>query len=164
MIDKKTEFTREEDYRDFEARDLKEGWPYSDEAGAVAPDVGNGPYGKAEADFDRERNEGYRVTEVEADGFQPKLKNSVLPETDRRENSDQVESEVNAALEEIREIDLMGVDIHVDRHVVTLRGAVDTAEERRKIELVALGAKGVEEVRNLINTRGIDTHIPQDND
>jgi osmotically-inducible protein OsmY len=57
-----------------------------------------------------------------------------------------------------------GLDIHVDGHVVTLRGSIDTVEERRAIELKVLGVKGVSEVKNFITTLGVDSHIPDDGD
>jgi osmotically-inducible protein OsmY len=45
---------------------------------------------------------------------------------------------------------------------VTLRGAVDTAEERRAIELKVLGVTGVSKVKNFITTLGVDSHIPDE--
>ena len=161
--DDKKALSREEDYRDFEQRDIENGWPYDDEAGAVAPPVGNGAYGE-EANFDRERNGGYRVTGVAGDGQQMPLRSPVLPETDHRENSDQLEANIAAALEDMPDALLTGIDIHADGHVITLRGAVDTPEERRSIELRVLGVTGVSEVKNRITTMGVDTHIPSDID
>ena len=40
------EFSREEDYRDFEQRDIDGGWPYDDGAGAGAKPVANAAYGE----------------------------------------------------------------------------------------------------------------------
>ncbi|MFN7010896.1 MAG: BON domain-containing protein [Allorhizobium sp.] len=161
--DEKRDLNREEDYRDFEQRDIENGWPYGDEAGAAAPPVGNGAYGE-EANFDRERNGGYRVTGVAEDGQQMPLRSPVLPETDHREDSDQLEADIAAALEDMPDALLTGIDIHADGHVITLRGAVDTPEERRSIELRVLGVRGVSEVKNHITTMGVDSHIPSDVD
>lgn len=162
--DIKKDLSREEDYRDFEQRDIENGWPYDDGAGAASRPVGNGAYGESGANFDRERNGGYRVTNVDADGGQAPLVSPVLPETDHRENSDQLEADVAAALEDLPDLLLNALDIHADGRVVTLRGAVDTAEERRMIELRVVAVSGVSAVRNMITTMGIDTHIPGDAD
>lgn len=160
----KKDLSREEDYRDFEQRDIENGWPYDDGAGAASRPVGNGAYGESGANFDRERNGGYRVTNVDADGGQAPLVSPVLPETDHRENSDQLEADVAAALEDLPDLLLNALDIHADGRVVTLRGAVDTAEERRMIELRVVAVSGVSAVRNMITTMGVDTHIPGDAD
>ncbi|WP_454286945.1 BON domain-containing protein [Rhizobium arsenicireducens] len=162
--DRKKDLSREEDYRDFEQRDIENGWPYDDGAGAASRPVGNSAYGETGANFDRERNGGYRITDVAADGGEGPVNAPVLPETDHRENSDQLEADIADALDEMPESLLAALDIHADRHVVTLRGAVDTAEERRMIELRVLGVKGVSEVRNFITTMGVDTHMPRDTD
>ena len=162
--DIKKDLSREEDYRDFEQRDIENGWPYDDGAGAASRPVGNGAYGESGANFDRERNGGYRVTNVAADGGQAPLVSPVLPETDHRENSDQLEADIADALDNMPESLIAALDIHADGHTVTLRGAVDTAEERRMIELRVLGVKGVSAVRNFITTMGVDTHIPADSD
>jgi hypothetical protein len=156
------EFSREEDYRDFEQRDIDGGWPYDDGAGPGAKPVANAAYGETHANFDRERNRGFRVTKAERDGSEAPLASPVLPETDHRELSDQLEVDIHSALENVSETTLSAVDIHVDGHAVTLRGGVDTPEERRMIELKVLGVAGVTTVRNLINTIGADAHIPTD--
>lgn len=158
------DLSREEDYRDFEQRDIENGWPYDDGAGAASRPVANGAYGETGANFDRQRNGGYRVTEVAADGGQRPLNSPVLPETDHRENSDQLEADVAAALEDLPDTLLNALGIHADGHVVTLRGAVDTPEERREIELRVVSVRGVSAVRNLVTTMGVDTHIPSDID
>lgn len=165
MNDDKRNFSREEDYRDFEQRDIQEGWPYADAPGAGARPVANGAYGEAgAADFDRERNEGYRISRAGRDGLQQNTADPVLPETDRRDIADALEASVHDILEELDGIDLAAVDVHVDKRVVTLRGAVDTAEERRRIERAVLATPGVANVRNYIRTRGVDTHIAPDAD
>ena len=50
--------SREEEYRDYEERDLKDGWPYADGDGATAAPSENRAYGETSADFDLD----YRVT------------------------------------------------------------------------------------------------------
>ncbi len=160
--DRKTEFSREDDYRDYDQRNIGEGWPYADGPGATAAPVENRGYGETGANFDRERNEGFRVDRVEADGFEPSLATPDEPSTDGREEDDQLESDISVALEDFDDTILTGLEIHVDGNVVTLRGAVDTPEERRAIELKVLGVDGVGSVKNFITTLGVDSHIPTD--
>jgi hypothetical protein len=162
--DKKTDFSTEEEFRDDDQRNIADGWPYADGEGATAAPIGNRGYGETSANFDQERNQGFRVDDVNADGFEPTPATPVLPTTDGREDDDQLESDVSVALESFDDTVLTGLDIHVDGHTVTLRGAVDTAEERRAIELKVLGVTGVSEVKNFITTLGVDSHIPNDGD
>ncbi|MCC8933464.1 BON domain-containing protein [Rhizobium sp. 'Codium 1'] len=162
--DRKTDFSREDDYRDYDQRNIGDGWPYADGAGATASPVGNRGYGETAANFDRDRNEGYHVDAVDAAGLEPSPATPVLPTTEGRENDDQLESDISLALESFDDSVLTGLDIHVDGHLVTLRGAVDTAEERRAVELKVLGVTGVSEVKNFITTLGVDSHIPHDGD
>lgn len=162
--DRKTEFSREDDYRDYDQRNIREGWPYADGAGATATPVENRGYGETGANFDRDRNEGFRIDAINADGFEPDVATPVLPTTDGREDDDQLESDIATALESHDDTILAGLDIHVDGHVVTLRGSVDTAEERRMVELKVLGVNGVSDVKNFITTLGVDSHIPDDGD
>lgn len=162
----KTEFSREDDYRDYEQRDIDNGWPYADGPGAKAEPVENHGYGETGANFDRDRNRGFGVSSVEADGFQSAPATPALSPNDHSEDDDQLESDIDAALADLDETTLAGIDIQVDAqldgHLVTLRGAVDTAEERREIELKVLAIDGVSAVHNHITTLGIDSHIPSD--
>ena len=160
--DNKTDFSTEEEFRDDDQRNIADGWPYADGEGATAAPIGNRGYGETSANFDQERNESFRVDDVNADGFEPGPATPVLPTTDGREDDDQLESDVATALEEFDDDMLNGLDIHVDGHTVTLRGAVDTAEERRAIELKVLGVDGVSQAKNFITTLGVDSHIPDD--
>jgi hypothetical protein len=162
--DRKTDFSTEEEFRDDDQRNIADGWPYADGEGATAAPVGNRGYGETSANFDQERNQGFRVDDVNADGFEPAPATPVLPTTDGREDDDQLESDVATALETFDDDVLNGLDIHVDGHTVALRGAVDTAEERRTIELKVLGVAGVSDVKNFITTLGVDSHIPDDAD
>jgi hypothetical protein len=59
--DRKTDFSREDDYRDYDQRNIGDGWPYADGPGATASPVGNRGYGETGANFDRDRNEGFRI-------------------------------------------------------------------------------------------------------
>jgi len=160
----KTEFSREDDCRDYEQRDIDDGWPYADGAGATAEPVENRGYGETDANFDRDRNTGFGVSNVEADGSHRAPSTPALPSDDYAGDDDQLEPEIDEALADLDETTLAGIDIQIDGHLVTLRGAVDTAAERRTIELKVLAIDGVNAVHNHITTLGIDSHIPSDAD
>ena len=160
----KTNLSREDDYRDYDQRDIADGWPYDDGAGATAKPVENRSYGETDSNFDRERNAGFRVNQVDSEGFEPQPATPILPTTDQREEDDQLEADIMEALTLEDEVTLAAIDVHVDGHRVTLRGSVDTAEDRRRIELKTLGVAGVSQVVNHITTIGIDSHIPRDTD
>ena len=148
MAKEKGELSREEDYRAYLQKDVDQGWPYDDKESA-APE-GEDP--------------GFRMTRADADGLEHHPKDPVLPETDHREDSDQLESDISEVLELMDDIDMDSIDIHVDGRTVTLTGGVDTLEDRRAVELKVLGVAGVAKVRNQLRTRGVDTHIPMDGD
>lgn len=152
------DLSREEDFRDYEQRDIESGWPYADEAGAKP--VGNGAYGESGGNFEQDRNSGFRTKEAGFNGEEPRLASPVLPETDHRELSDQIEADITERLELLEDIPLDAIDVHVDGHTATLEGVVDTASQRFQIEQIVYGVKGVEQVRNMIRTAGVDTHIP----
>lgn len=155
------DLSREEDFRDYEARNIDGGWPYADDAGAGP--VKNGTYGEGDGNVEQVGNPGFRTKTVDADGGEPDLRSPVLPETDHRENSDQLEADITDRIEAIDGVVMDGIDVHVDGHVVTLDGVVDTPTERYRIEQAVLAMPGVSQVRNLIRTAGVDTHIPDAN-
>lgn len=150
--------SREEDYRDFDERNLDEGWPYADGSGAGAQRPDNRAYGETSANFDRERNEGFRVDGSDESGSENPLKEP-QPHMIDRDEADDLEARVHDNLENIPDVDVSGVDIHAEGHVVTLEGTVETIGEARKIELGALSVDGVHHVRNRMQTTGVDSRI-----
>lgn len=160
---RRDEISREEDYRDFEQRDLDDGWPYDDDSLASRKPVGNAAYGEAGGNFDRERDDGFKITRTGQDEGDP----PAYPETGnerRTEDDDQLESDIAALIEGLPGVNPDAIDIRVEGRVVTLRGSVDTAEERRLLEMKVLGVSGVERVHNRIETIGSDSHMPRDTD
>lgn len=153
-----TPSSREEDYRDFEERDLDEGWPYADDGAAGARGSDNRPYGGA-AGSDSERNAGFRLDGIDENGNENRLKEP-MPHVIHREDADELEARVHDNLENIPDVDVSSIDIHAEGHVVTLEGAVETIGQARKIELGALSVDGVHHVRNKLETTGVDSHIP----
>lgn len=51
---KKKSLSREEDYRDYQDRDAREGWPYSDESALGSTEPENREYGTTPANFDED--------------------------------------------------------------------------------------------------------------
>jgi len=158
MPGKDKELSREEDYRDFEERNIDDGWPYADK-GEKGADSANGAYGEASG---RDANSGFRVDGVDEDGNENPLKDSLRPGMIDRDDSDELEAKVAENLENIPDVDVGGIEVHADGHVVTLEGEVETIGMARKVELAALAVDGVHHVRNKIETTGVDSHIPTD--
>ena len=162
MSPKPKEPTREEDYRDYEERDLEEGWPYDDAAGEGAPARRNRPYGEPGANFDAEANKGYTVTDADADGQQESQSDSLLPGTRGREVEDDLEERVTDALGEIEGVDLDLIDVTAEGGLVILEGDVDDAATARRLAARALTIAGVRDVRNNIRVLGVDANLPDD--
>lgn len=154
--------SREEDYRDYEERNLDDGWPYADGAGAGSANPANGAYGQTSANFDRDRNGGFRIDGTDEEGNENRLKDTLRADTIDRSDSDDLEARVTENLENIPGLDLDSIDVHADGHTVTLEGAVETIGMARKVELGALSVDGVHTIRNRLDTIGVDAHIPNE--
>lgn len=154
--------TREEDYRDYDTRNIDEGWPYADAAGAATKPVGNAAYGDPNANFDRERNRGYHVDGVDEEGFEEKTPDKVLPATDAFVESDDVEERVTEAIDDLDLVPMESIDVHAEQGTVTIEGVVDDSTISSRIERTVQGIKGVQLVVNNLRLAGVDTHIPQD--
>jgi len=159
--DKKT-LSREEDYRDYEERNLDDGWPYADGPGAAAAKPANGAYGETAANFDRDRNGGFRIDGTDGDGNENRLKDTLKADSIDRDDSDDLEARVFENLENIPDLDPNSIDVHADGHTVTIEGSVETIGMARKVELSALSVDGVRHIRNRLETTGVDSHLPSD--
>ncbi|MCB5202067.1 BON domain-containing protein [Neorhizobium sp. T786] len=154
--------SREEDYRDYDTRNIDEGWPYADAAGAGAKPVENAAYGDPSANFDRERNRGYHVDGVDADGREDRLQDSVRPATKGLEEADDLEERVSEAIENLDDVTMDAIDLHADQGTVTIEGTVDDAALSRRIAATVEGVAGVRRVVNNLQLAGVDSHIPDD--
>ena len=154
--------TREEDYRDYDTRNIDDGWPYADAAGAATKPVDNAAYGNPNANFDRERNRGYHVEGVDAQGFEERTPDSLRPATEGFEDSDDIEERVTEALENMGDVPMDSIDVHAERGTVTIEGMVDDGTLSRRISAAVEGIKGVRQVVNNLRLAGVDTHIPDD--
>ncbi|MEZ2127442.1 MULTISPECIES: BON domain-containing protein [unclassified Sinorhizobium] len=159
-INRKT--SRTEDYRDYEERNRDEGWPYSDVSGSAGTGPDNRAYGETEANFESDPNGGFRVDGVDANGNENRLKDSLRPNTIDRDDSDELEVKISENLENIPDVDTSSIDVHVDGHVATLEGTVETIGIARKVELGALSVDGVHHVRNRLQLSGVDANLPKE--
>jgi osmotically-inducible protein OsmY len=160
---KKTDdISREEDFRDYDERNIGEGWPYDDASAAGAKAVDNAAYGETPANFDGERNRGFSVDEADADGQEARLVDSIKPGTKGLEGSDDIEERITDALEELDVVEMELIDVHVDNGRVTVEGVVDDAATARKIVRTIQGVAGVRGVTNNLQLEGVDSHIPDD--
>ena len=157
---KADDISREEDFRDYDDRNIDEGWPYDDAAGARPVD--NAAYGDPKANFDTDRNRGYQVDSVERDGSEERLADSIRPGTKGIEEADDLEERITDAIEELDMIDMASIDVHVEDGTVTLEGAVDDAPTSRKIARRIQRVAGVRELVNNLRLEGVDSHIPDD--
>lgn len=156
------DISREEDFRDYDDRNIDDGWPYEDTAGAGGRDVGNAPYGEPAANFDRERNQGYHVDQADASGLQERLANSMLPGTEGLENDDDLEERITDAVENLDIVAMEMIDVHAHGGKVTIEGVVDDAVTARKIGRQVQAVAGVRSVVNNLRLAGVDSRIPDD--
>lgn len=161
MNDRK-QVSREEDFRDYQERDIRDGWPYPD-GDDVRKAGQNAPYGARGADLDRDGNEGIEV------GFDPAVRavdGAPLPfaqGTDDIIADDDLEARILEALEEDERVDLAMLDLAIRDGVAELTGAVDSEEDRRHLIGFLRQVKGVRAVHaDGLLARGVDSHIPRD--
>jgi BON domain len=153
---------REEDYRDYDTRNIDDGWPYADQAGAGAGAVDNAAYGDPSANFDRERNKGYQVDSADASGLEEPVTDRTTPATQGLEESDDLEERVSDAIEELDIVAMETIDVRADGTTVTIEGEVDDEQTARKIVARVKRVSGVGKVVNELTLLGIDSLIPDD--
>ncbi|MCY1668688.1 BON domain-containing protein [Rhizobium sp. SL86] len=156
------QISREEDYRDYDTRNIDDGWPYADQAGAGAGPVDNAAYGDPSANFDRERNKGYSVDSADADGLEEPISDRRTPATAGLEESDDLEERISNAIDELDLVPMETIDIRADGTTVTIEGEVDDQQTARKIIATVKRVPGVGRVQNELTLLGIDSLIPDD--
>lgn len=154
--------SREEDYRDYQERDDREGWPYSDESGFNSANPENQGYGTTPANFDEEPNSGLIGDTARKSGLEEDNARTLGPLPAARIDSDALEAAITDRLAEYDEINADSIDVHADNGVVTLEGSVETEAVAHAIEALVLSMRGVAKVRNELRTIGVDSHIPPD--
>ena len=155
--------SREDDYRDYEQRDIRDGWPYSDSDGDQGAKK-NAPYGTPDANFDQLGDKGVEVSSDPADRA---VDGAPLPFSDEEGGNiadDDLEERLTQALENAG-VDLDSLEITVRRSVAHVDGAVDSEEDRQRLIASIRAVGGVRDVRaGGLQSRGVDSHIPRDVD
>ncbi len=152
--------SREEDYRDYEERDLKEGWPYADGVSGSDTTVKNQSYGDTAENFDESGNPGFETSTDAAidtaDG------SDLLGEhTEGDIDDDGIAEAVSEKLEN-SEVETAGLDIKVSDGVVQLTGFVETAAHRQVVEQLIYSVPGVVGIRDDLTLAAADGNIPAD--
>jgi hypothetical protein len=156
------DISREEDYRDYDTRNIDDGWPYADAAGAGAAPVGNAAYGDPKANLDRDRNRGFQVDNADETGLEEPVDDPETPATIGVEESDDLEERVSEAIEALDIVAMETIDIRADGTTVTIEGEVDDEATARKIVARVKRMPGVGRVVNELTLLGIDSLIPDD--
>lgn len=156
--------SREDDFRDYEQRDIRDGWPYADSDGDREAGQ-NAPYGTAEANFEQLDNKG---VEVAGDPEITDVDGAPLPFSDGEEDAiadDDLEERIALSIEEDGRFDPDSLEITVSGGIADLDGSVDGEEERRRLIALVRGVKGVRAVQaGGLMMRGVDSHMPRDID
>jgi hypothetical protein len=153
------ETSREEDYRDYEERDLKEGWPYPDDDKAARKR--NEAYGAAPAGLEGDANPGAEIAgnpEIRSEGG-PALAQSIASEAI---DDDALEEQIFDQLSDQDDLDEDQITVTVRNGIVELTGNVDTIDAAFVAEQIAGAVPGVRFVRNRLVSVGVDSHIPDD--
>lgn len=156
------DISREEDFRDFDDRNLDDGWPYADKPGQAAGPVDNAAYGNTNPETETGRNPGFLIDEAGFDGLEEPQRDSLRPGTMGLENWDDLEERVTDAIDALGIIDMDLIDIHVDRNNVTIEGQVDDAATSHNIIGATRNVAGVGRVINHLRLAGVDSRIPDE--
>lgn len=161
-LPQKDNLSRIEDYRDYEDRNVDEGWPYDDDAGAVSEPPANRAYGETAANFDEDTNGGFAVQPIEADGDLPDPSMPVLPDGDPGIADDDLEERVLDALAAIDGFDDNLIEIRARDGVVALEGTADEPALLSAILATAGAVAGVKRVKNRVRLNGVDAYMPDE--
>lgn len=148
---------REEDYRDYNERDISDGWPYADEE-VVAKK--NEAYG---VEFDDEDKTSVEISDepvIDSQGGP-----SLFPEAaEEAVEDDGIEEALYERITNTRRWEDNQLTVTVHAGVATLEGEVETEHDRQLINQIALSTPGVADTVNRIILIGVDSHIPTDAD
>jgi hypothetical protein len=153
------ETSRAEDYRDFEERDIDEGWPYPDRDAAGAKR--NEAYGRSPAGLESDGNAGTEVADAPAiqSGGGPAISRDIAHEAIE---DDGLEETISNLLADRDDLDAEQITVRVLDGVVELSGSVETVQAASLAERIADAVPGVGRVRNQLVLTGVDSNIPED--
>ncbi|MFB2553991.1 BON domain-containing protein [Ensifer soli] len=155
--------SREDDYRDYDTRNIRDGWPYADGEGREGPKP-NGPYGGSGRNLDQDADDGVIVA---GDPELREVDGAPLPFPSEEAGTiadDDIEERIGILIEADDNIELSTVDIAVHAGKVILSGSVDSREDRARLLAMVKGVPGVRAVSDRLVTEGVDSHIPPDTD
>ena len=148
---------REEDYRDFDQRDLGEGWPYADGEPAHKR---NAAYGDSSDELDPDSVEIASDPFIESEGgpnlFQDEEVGTI--------HDDEIEEKIFDRLSEAGRWNDTQIEVTVRSGIAAINGEVDTEHERQLINQLVLRTPGVRDTQNNLILLGADSHIPPDAD
>ena len=159
MSERVRETSREEDYRDYEERDLDGGWPYPDDD--TSKKKRNEAYGAAPAGLEGDANPGAEIAgspEILSAGG-PALARGIAREAI---DDDALEEQIFDQLSNREDIDESQITVTARDGIVELTGSVDGPDATFIAEQIAGAVPGVRFVRNRLVSMGIDSHIPDD--
>ncbi|MBX9456548.1 MAG: BON domain-containing protein [Rhizobium sp.] len=153
------ETSREDDYRDQEARNLDDGWPYAD-VDAVARKR-NEAYGVAPSDLGDDGNPG---AEIASDPAIPGEGGPAFEQGTSKDatDDDALEERIFDRISSAPDIDDEQITVTVRDGIAELTGKVDQAETVFIAEQLAGAVPGVRLVRNGLVSMGVDSHVPDD--
>jgi len=148
---------REEDYRDFDQRDLAEGWPYAD---GEPVHKRNEAYGDSSDELDPDN------VEITSEPF---IDSVGGPNLSQEEESgmirdDEIEEKIFDRLSEAGRWNDTQIEVTVRNGIAEINGEVDTEHERQLIDQLVLRTPGVRDAQNNLILLGADSHIPPDAD
>lgn len=153
--------TREEDYRDYDKRNIGEGWPYADQD--MRPAERNAPYGTTTSNLDEAGNIGAEVENRPVIHSHGGPNPAASAEHGVIEDDD-LEERIFNALESDSALDTDLFTVTVHNGIANLEGRVETKALRLRVETLVLSVKGVRGCNNRLTTIGADSHIPSDAD
>jgi hypothetical protein len=159
MSERSRETSREDDYRDYEERDLEDGWPYPDQDAARRK--ANEAYGVAPAGLEGETNPGTEIADAPAiqSGAGPVLSQGIAHEAIE---DDALEEEISNHFSDRDDIDETQITVTVRHGVAKLSGSVETAADAALAARIASAVPSVRAVYNLLVPVGLDSHSPGD--
>jgi len=156
--------SREEDFRDYEQRDIRDGWPYADRDEDPRARR-NAPYGTTAANLDEIENEGM---DISRDPDAQEVHGAPLPFAEGTGDAiadDDLENRITERLEEDGRIDMASLEIAVRHGVAHIEGSVDSDADRGHLIALVRAMAGVRDVlSDGLTSRGVDSHMPRDVD
>ena len=152
-----TEKDREEDFRDYNERDLGEGWPYAD---GEPVSKRNADYGETSDELDPLNMQVSGNPVIESEGGP-----TLFPEEEGGNiDDDSIEEEIATKLSDSGRWDDNQIEITVRNGIAPIEGEVETEHERQVIEQIVLRTAGIKDAINSLVLIGVDSHIPSDAD